>query len=321
MSASAERRALVLWHRVLPGPDGAMHEATSRWVRAVAARLHAAGGSLLGALGSHVAARFELADTDDALEEALALLDEARAFAPPVPAVFGAEVGPVPLDEPERTGAPPPHHGPALEVASLAASHAAPGEMLLGPSLASRLEGRASMAAPRSVAGIALRALAAAPSPAPPPASSHPPRLARPGRLAVLMSALRRGDGELVATEARRAMAEGCPPPAARRFLALARLLGGDARGALELLDSERADDGPARTRQAVARALVLLGSGAEREAVTEGLAALYDATRGEDEPGQRAALAVLALAFGRLGRRSEAEALGRLARRPMPRG
>ncbi len=296
-------RRIVLWHRLLPSEESSsLGEEAPRWCRTVGARLQAAGGTVLGSLGSHVVVCFEPDEAEDALETALELLREARAGSPPLPASFGAEFGPLP----ERT-----LHALPVEVASQAASMASPSELWVGPALAARLNARYRLATPQD-GTTPFRRLSALPPPASPPPPA--PGARRRARTRSLLEAVRRGDAEAVAHEARVALAEGCDPAAARRILALARLLRGECQGALALLERDRPADPTARIRRAIARALALMASGAPRQAVPELLAALNEAALGGDANGRRAALATLALAYARIGRSTEAAELRRRA-------
>ncbi len=300
-------RQLVLWHRLLPVGPPPTSETASRWGRTVAARLQAAGGSPLGALGTQIAFLFDPEEAEDALEAARDLLREGLAahLAP----AFGAEVGP--LSRPVPYGHP-------VDVASLAASLAEPGEVLLGPRLTSRLQtsGAVPLGPVRSGGGHVFRPIPSPPAPTRATTLPLPPApgVRRRARLHTLLAAVRRGDAEAVAHEARAALAEGCEPAAARRILALARLLRGNGAQALVLLERDRPEAPPERIRHGIARAVALIASGSPRQAVPEALAALHEAQRDGEAAGQRAALATLALAYARLGREAEAEALRRHA-------
>ncbi len=128
---------LVLWHRVIPvGPGGSddAEAAATRlaWTRRVAARLRAAGATVLGTCGGAVAAVFEPPDLVDALDVALALLDEAdrdEGGRPPMRVTIGAALGVV--DNAATEGELPLWTGAAIDRAQLIANRARRGELAL----------------------------------------------------------------------------------------------------------------------------------------------------------------------------------------------
>ena len=120
---------LVLWHRAFPPRRVEQDEpaALAAWTSHVQSRLQASGGALLGSLGGAVAVAFELTELTDALDAALALLDEAEA-SDAVPGgfrvAFGAGTGEL-LEAEERV------LGAAIDRAQLLANRARRGELVV----------------------------------------------------------------------------------------------------------------------------------------------------------------------------------------------
>lgn len=121
------RDQLIVWHRWLPprGESGAQLDAVAAWRREVEARFEVVGGTLLGALGASLAARFDPEETVDVLGQCLELL--AVADARELDVCFGVAMGPL-------RELPSGPVSAAIELAQLLANRARPGELVLDPS-------------------------------------------------------------------------------------------------------------------------------------------------------------------------------------------
>ncbi|MFW5925277.1 MAG: hypothetical protein ACOCV4_03870 [Myxococcota bacterium] len=125
---------IVLWHRVVPAAreEDDRPADVRQWTRRVVTGMRAAGGDVLGNLGSTVAASFDLPDLSDAMDLALELLDEAQAREPPLRIALGAALGE--LDAPAGPAAEPSGWlGAAIDRAQLLANRARVGELVLDP--------------------------------------------------------------------------------------------------------------------------------------------------------------------------------------------
>jgi len=126
---------LVLWHRVFPPtrPEHDVPDAVAAWVRAVVTRLTGAGGTLLGRLGGAACVSFELPELTDALDVALAILDDAEALDSP-PGGLRVAIGVATGDVERVFGANPGDAafvGAAIDRAQLLANRARRGELVL----------------------------------------------------------------------------------------------------------------------------------------------------------------------------------------------
>jgi tetratricopeptide (TPR) repeat protein len=123
---------LVLWHRALPPTreEDDHPAAVAGWTRTVVSRMQAAGGQVLGTLGSAVAASFDLPDVADAIDVVLQALDEAEKLPEPLPVAVGGALGDIEIvHDPrgERIG----FTGSAIDRAQMLANRAKAGELVL----------------------------------------------------------------------------------------------------------------------------------------------------------------------------------------------
>jgi tetratricopeptide (TPR) repeat protein len=272
--------------------------------------MRAAGGALIGQLGTHVASIFDSADLTDAIDLGLELLDQSDDHDGPrdIPDVGLAICMGGAVDD---TATSKSVLNLTVDRCVLLVSLARAGELLLDVEAHQVISDRYTFGRTLSRPDSSIHGFSVVRAREPMEAPSGP---VPDGLVHEIISSVLAGDFDATEKRLAIALAEGKDPAAAERVRALIHLLQGDVSKAMRVLAASRAKDTGGNRHQAarasLALALVLLQAGDAGQAIRAALGALAVARATHDSKGESAALRTLSACYRFLGRDGDAVAI-----------